>query len=116
MHIALPIKPRWLIPNNGRNFKTSCLSAIPTMFLFDIGAHFGIFSLAAAHLGVKPSLSIPLRFYIMIVEQSYLNRLSDRIHVVEAAVSDQTGAVEMLSSESSRMAISKQPTESAKAN
>jgi FkbM family methyltransferase len=69
------------------------------MFLLDIGAHFGVFSLAAAYFGgnaiaIDPS-PIATR---MIAIQSELNGLSDNIRIIQAAVTDQAGAVDMLSS------------------
>ena len=69
------------------------------MLLLDIGAHFGIFSLAAAHFGgaavaVDPS-PIATR---MIRTQTSLNGCDDRVKIVQAAVGEVGGTVEMLSS------------------
>jgi len=69
------------------------------MFLLDIGAHFGVFSLAAAHFGgraiaVDPS-PIATR---MIAVQSGLNRLSDSIRIIQAAVTNEGGTVDLVSS------------------
>lgn len=68
------------------------------MFVFDLGAHFGMFSLAAAHFGgravaVDPS---PLAAKIM-AAQVQLNHCADRVVVVQAAVSDKPGELHMLS-------------------
>jgi FkbM family methyltransferase len=69
------------------------------MFLFDIGAHFGVFSLAAALSGgsavaVDPS---PTAVH-MTAHQASLNRCSEKIRIVRAAVSDANGQIYMLSS------------------
>ena len=73
----------------------------PGMVLIDVGAHFGVFSLAALHYGgetakaiaVEPSSSA-LR---MIRLQGELNHVANRLTVVAAAVSDHVGYVDMLS-------------------
>lgn len=79
-----------------QNFVSNCSKA---MLLFDIGAHFGVFSLAAASLGgtavaIDPS---PTATH-MIARQAALNGATDRIRIVEAAVSDSSGVARMLSS------------------
>jgi FkbM family methyltransferase len=79
-----------------RAFRSSCT---PQMLLFDIGAHFGIFSLAAARIGgsavaVDPS---PLATRMSAI-QSSLNGFSGRIQVIRAAVGSVEGSVELLSS------------------
>jgi len=86
-------------PEQREEFQNFLLQCRPGMLLLDIGAHFGIFSLAAAHFGgnavaIDPS-PIATR---MITVQSSLNELSDRIRVIQAAVSAEDGAVDMLSS------------------
>ena len=68
------------------------------MFLFDIGAHFGVFSLAAAHFGgkaiaVDPSPSAAR----MISTQAALNGCSNSVQILRAAVSDANGTIGMLS-------------------
>jgi len=68
------------------------------MLLFDIGAHFGFFSLAAAHHGgdsiaLDPS-PVATR---MIAIQAVLNECARNIQVLPAAASDANGTVEMLS-------------------
>ena len=67
------------------------------MFLFDIGAHFGVFSLAAAHFGgraiaVDPSPTATR----MIKLQAVNNRLTSKIQVIRGAASDADGVMEML--------------------
>lgn len=78
------------------SFVTKCH---PEMLLFDIGAHFGVFSLTAAKLGgtavaVDPS-PISCR---MIAREASLNHCTDGIRILRAAVTDATGTIGMLSS------------------
>jgi FkbM family methyltransferase len=77
-----------------QNFLSHCTKE---MSLFDVGAHFGIFSLAAAHfsgraLAIDPSLEA-LR---MVNIQAKLNNWSDRIRTIRAAASDTSGGIDML--------------------
>jgi FkbM family methyltransferase len=77
-----------------RSFISHCSSA---MLLFDIGAHYGVFSLVAAQLGgaavaVDPSPAAAK----MIAIQASLNRLLDRIRILQSAVSDSDCTLEML--------------------
>jgi len=79
-----------------RNFISHCAR---DMFLFDIGAHFGVFSLAAAHFGgravaIDPSPTATK----MIAAEARLNRCAKEIEILQAAVSDTNGEVAMLSS------------------
>jgi FkbM family methyltransferase len=79
-----------------QNFVSHCSNE---MLLYDIGAHFGIFSLAAAHFGgiaiaLDPS-PIATR---MIAIQAGLNGLSSKIQILCAAASDVDGEMELLSS------------------
>ncbi|HKS83354.1 MAG TPA: FkbM family methyltransferase [Candidatus Acidoferrales bacterium] len=79
-----------------RNFAGHCSAG---MFLFDIGAHFGIFSLAAAHFGgravaVDPSPTATK----MIATEARLNGCSNSVQILQAAVSDTNGQIGMLNS------------------
>jgi FkbM family methyltransferase len=79
-----------------RNFFARCSEK---MFLFDIGAHFGVFSLAAAHRGGRAVAVDPSPTAIdMITVETKLNRCADRVHTLQAAVSDATGDMSLLSS------------------
>jgi len=74
-----------------QNFLSNCYAG---MFLFDIGAHFGIFSLAAAlfdgrAIAIDPS-PIATR---MIGRQVTLNQLSSRIQILQLAVSEDRKSV-----------------------
>lgn len=78
-----------------RSFVSHCRTS---MVLFDIGAHFGIFSLTAAKLGgtavaVDPS-PISCR---MLSRQRTLNACVEKIQILQAAVSDANGSIAMLS-------------------
>jgi FkbM family methyltransferase len=86
-------------PDQSAEFRRFLSSCSDGMFLFDIGAHFGMFSLAAARLGgraiaVDPS-PIATR---MMARQVRLNGWSEKIHIIQAAVSDRDGSLDMLSS------------------
>src|SRR5438874_7989961 len=71
----------------------------PGMFLFDVGASFGIFSLACARLGGKAIAIDPSRIATkMIAKQLKLNNLDDKIRILESAIGDNDGTIEMLSS------------------
>lgn len=79
-----------------RSFVSLCWAG---MLLFDIGAHFGVFSITTAKLGgnavaVDPS---PIS-HRMLAHQVALNRCGEKIRIVQAAVSDTNEAIGMLSS------------------
>ncbi len=78
-----------------QNFLAHCGA---TMLLFDLGAHFGLFSLAAAQYGGRAVAVDPSPMAAkMIATQVKLNRCSDRIWIRQAAVSDVPGELNMLS-------------------
>jgi len=86
-------------PEQREEFENFLLQCSDRMFLLDIGAHFGVFSLAAAHFGGKAVAIDPSPIATrMIARQSALNGLTDSIRIIQAAVSDESGAVDMLSS------------------
>lgn len=69
-----------------------------SMLLFDIGAHFGFFSLAAAHYGGQSVALDPSPVATrMIAIQAALNKCVQKIRVLPAAVSDMNGTIDMLS-------------------
>jgi FkbM family methyltransferase len=71
----------------------------PGMLLFDIGASFGVFSLICGQIGGKAVAIDPSHIAArMITTQCKLNKLEDRIEVLEAAIGDAEGCIEMLSS------------------
>ena len=77
-----------------RNFLSHCSDR---MFLFDIGAHFGIFSLAAAHFGGKAIAVDPSPTATrMIARQAALNQCTGRVRILQASVSNQDGAMDMV--------------------
>jgi FkbM family methyltransferase len=79
-----------------RNFLARCSE---NMFLFDIGAHFGVFSLAAAHRGGRAVAVDPSPTATdMIAIETKLNRCTDRVRILQAAVSDAAGEMSLLSS------------------
>ena len=77
-------------------------SCRPGMTLFDLGAHFGLFSLAALHYGGADSRAVavdpsPTACRITSI-QAQLNRVADRLRIVRACASDCTGWREMVDS------------------
>jgi len=86
-------------PEQSEEFKNFLLRCSDKMFLFDIGAHFGVFSLAAAHFGGKAIAIDPSPIATrMIARQAALNRLTKSIRIIQAAVSDENGVVDLLGS------------------
>ena len=88
-------------PDQVAEFDSFIQAITPGAVLFDIGAHFGLFSLATLHYGgptanavaVDPS-PIAVEF---IKKQAKLNGLSDRLHVLQAAAGDRAGWQAMVS-------------------
>jgi FkbM family methyltransferase len=79
-----------------RNFRSHCW---PGMLLFDIGAHYGIFSLAAAHAGGKAVAIEPSPTAARMIEiQVSINKSFDNVQIVRAAVSSESGTMGLLSS------------------
>jgi FkbM family methyltransferase len=77
-----------------QNYISHCT---PGMSLFDVGAHFGIFSLVAAHFQGRAVAIDPSPEALRMVDvQAGLNNWSDRIRTIRAAVSDNTGGIDML--------------------
>lgn len=86
-------------PEQNAEFQRFVSSCSSTMFLFDIGAHFGVFSLAAAHFGARAIAVDPSPIATrMIARQAVLNGRSKSIQIVQAAVTDTNGTLNMLSS------------------
>jgi FkbM family methyltransferase len=79
-----------------RNFLSYCSN---TMLFYDIGAHFGIFSLAAARFGGKAIAvdASPAAAKMMEI-QAKLNECRDKFQIVRAAVSDANSSIDMLNS------------------
>jgi hypothetical protein len=78
------------------NFISQCDSR---MFLFDIGAHYGLFSLAAAQLGAKAvAVELSSSAIRIMIRQIAMNHLTDRIRPVQAAASDLPGVLQVLDS------------------
>jgi FkbM family methyltransferase len=67
----------------------------PDMVLFDIGAHFGLFSLAALHYGGPTARAIAVEASSSAVRvlqvHARLNQVTDRLRVVHAAATAQPG-------------------------
>jgi FkbM family methyltransferase len=111
---SLQFRPDWSVVCHPRAYKTALRAQVEDpeqaaefhsflshcergMVLFDIGAHFGLFSLAAAHYEGKSIAVDPSPAAIHMVEtQAKLNRHTDSIRTVRAAVSDSCGEIDML--------------------
>ena len=79
------------------SFLTHCT---PGMVLFDIGAHFGLFSLAAAHFGGPAARALAVDASPTAVRmtriQAALNGASDRVRTLQACVCDEVGTRNMV--------------------
>jgi len=79
-----------------RNFRSHCWRG---MLLFDIGAHYGIFSLAAVHAGGKSVAVEPSPAAAQMISiQAVINGCAENIQIVRAAVSSESGTMGLLSS------------------
>lgn len=112
----LQYSPEWSIVCHPRVFKVAYQSQIsdaeqrqefagfishccPDMVLFDVGAHFGMFSLAAAHFGGRAIAVDPSATAIRMIKiQSQLNQCSHRIEALLAAVTESSGVIQLLGS------------------
>ncbi|HEU0047711.1 MAG TPA: FkbM family methyltransferase, partial [Nitrososphaera sp.] len=88
-------------PDQVAEFDCFIKEITPGAVLFDIGAHFGLFSLAALHYGGANSIALavdpsPIAAQL-IKKQARLNGVSNRFHIVQAAVSDRMGWQSMVS-------------------
>ncbi|MGH9740606.1 MAG: FkbM family methyltransferase [Candidatus Acidiferrales bacterium] len=71
----------------------------PKMYLFDIGAHYGAFSVAAAlHGGTALAVDPSPTAVRMIAKQAILNKCDKNIQTIRFAVSDSNGVIGLLSS------------------
>jgi FkbM family methyltransferase len=86
-------------PDQSEEFRSFLSHCSDKMFLFDIGAHFGVFSLATAHFGGKAVAVDPSPVATRMIEiEVGLNHCSDQVEVLQAAVSDVNGEMGLLSS------------------
>ena len=82
----------------------------PGMRLFDLGAHYGMFSLAAAHAGGTAVAVDPSAHALAMTQQvARRNQLDDRITLVQAAAAATPGAIEMVSTGVQAMGYFVQP-------
>lgn len=87
-------------PEQVTEFDSFIARCVPGMVLFDLGAHFGLFSLAALHYGGPSARAIAVdaspTAVRMIRIQAQLNHVSDRLQVLHACVSDRPGVRDMV--------------------
>jgi FkbM family methyltransferase len=87
-------------PEQAAELDTFISSCRHEMVLFDIGAHFGLFSLAALHFGGEQATAVaiepsPVATRILKIQAS-LNDVSDRLRIIEACAADHNGPEAML--------------------
>jgi FkbM family methyltransferase len=84
-------------PEQVAEFDAFLAACTPGMTLLDIGAHFGLFSLAALHHGGPEARALAVDASPTAVEmvrvQAALNGVADRLQVVQACVCDQPAGV-----------------------
>jgi FkbM family methyltransferase len=86
-------------PDQRKEFENFLQHCDEKMFLLDIGAHFGVFSLAAAHFGGRAVAVDPSPTATRMIERVCgLNGLTPSVRTIRAAVSDEAGVVDMISS------------------
>jgi FkbM family methyltransferase len=86
-------------PEQAEEFRSFLSRCSAEMFLFDIGAHFGIFSLAAAHFGGRAVAADPSPVATKMIDTEVaLNHCADKVRVLQAAVSDVNGEMGLVSS------------------
>ncbi len=87
-------------PEQIAEFDSFVGTLFPGTVLFDIGAHFGLFSLAALHYGGQRAQAIavdpsPMATRFLNI-QAELNGVVDRLRVIEATVGDRMGRQNMI--------------------
>ena len=86
-----------LDPDQAAEFQSFLSHCKPGMILFDLGAHFGFFSLAAAHYDGRAVAVDPSPAAIHMIEtQAKLNHCASSIKTIRAAASDTAGEIDML--------------------
>lgn len=86
-------------PEQKAEFQSFISHCSNRMVLYDIGAHFGIFSLVAAHFGGSAiAVDASPAATHMIGIQANLNKVADKVQIIHAAVSDANDAIGMVSS------------------
>ena len=86
-------------PEQGEEFHDFLSRCHEGMLLFDVGANFGIFSLAAADAGGRAVAIEPSAIAVTIISaQVKLNDFAESVRVVTAAAGEAEGSLRMLSS------------------
>ncbi len=86
-------------PEQSAEFRSFQRHCVKDMLLFDIGAHFGVFSLAAARAGGRAVAIDPSPEAMrMIAIQTVLNHCSTSIQTMRAAITSETKTMGLLSS------------------
>lgn len=86
-------------PDQAEEFRSFLSHCSAEMFLFDIGAHFGIFSLAAANFGGRAVAADPSPVATKMIDTEIaLNHCADKVRVLQTSVSDVSGELGLVSS------------------
>ncbi len=86
-------------PDQSEEFRNFVEHCDDRMFLFDIGASFGVFSVASAHFGGRAVAVDPSPMATRLIRiQIALNGCEGNIEVLRASASDASGVIEMLNS------------------
>jgi FkbM family methyltransferase len=87
-------------PEQAAEFDSFVAACRPGMVLFDLGAHFGLFSLAALHYGGPTARAVAVdaspTAVDMVHMQARLNGVSERLEVIRACVCDRIGIEPMV--------------------
>lgn len=87
-------------PAQGRELAAFAQSARPGMVLFDLGAHYGAFSLAALHFGGRGAYAVAVdpspTAVRMLERQARLNGVADRLLVIRAGAAEREGQIALV--------------------
>jgi FkbM family methyltransferase len=87
-------------PAQGRELAAFAQLARPGMVLFDIGAHYGAFSLAALHFGGPSAQAVAVdpspAAARMLARQARLNGVADRMVVIRAGAAEREGRIALV--------------------
>jgi FkbM family methyltransferase len=87
-------------PAQARELAAFARAARPGMVLFDLGAHYGAFSLAALHFGGPGARAVAVEpsptAVRMLERQARLNDVADRLVVIRAAATEREGEISLV--------------------
>jgi FkbM family methyltransferase len=87
-------------PAQARELAAFARAARPGMVLFDLGAHYGAFSLAALHFGGPSAFAVAVdpspAAIRMLTRQARLNDVADRLLVIRAGAAEREGEIALV--------------------